>query len=174
MGLMLAAPLAAAPVNAADYDAFWLWAGVRPQPVLAQARSLYILQGQVGFSRHDPTARGHLIAQGGVMPRLRKGEIWIVYRAHTLNWPPQIVTDILSHLRRWQANGVPVVGIQLDFDARTKRLGEYGVFLRGLRQRLPKDCVALSITLPGNKAKPCRLSPVASSGIEQVVLRGKA
>ena len=36
-------PAAAASVNAADYDAFWLWAGVTPQPVLARARSLYIL-----------------------------------------------------------------------------------------------------------------------------------
>ena len=34
---------AAASVNAADYDAFWLWAGVTPQPVLARVRSLYIL-----------------------------------------------------------------------------------------------------------------------------------
>jgi len=93
----------------------------------------------------DPTARGHLIDQGGGPPRLREVDIWIVHRAHTLNWPPQIYARILGHLRRWRARGVPVVGIQIDFDARTRRLGEYGDFLRDLRQRLPKDC-KLSIT----------------------------
>ena len=50
---LLAAPVGAAgPVDAVDHDAFWLWAGVRPQPVLAQARTLYILQGQI-----DPPGR---------------------------------------------------------------------------------------------------------------------
>jgi len=145
LSLALPVPLAAAPVNAADYEAFWLWAGVKPQPVLAQARSLYILQGQVEFSRHDPAAQGHLIDQGGAAPRLREVEIWIVYRAHTLNWSSKIYAQILGHLRRWRAKGVPVVGIQLDFDARTRHLDKYQAFLRDFRQRLPEDC-KLSIT----------------------------
>ena len=34
-------------VDARDYDAFWLWAGVAPQPVLDQARTIYILDGEV-------------------------------------------------------------------------------------------------------------------------------
>ena len=69
--LMLQAtqPVAAAIVDASQYDAFWLWSGVRPQPVLAQARSLYILQGQISQQRysHDPTAR--FIAQGPAVPK---------------------------------------------------------------------------------------------------------
>ncbi len=36
-----------ANVNATQYDEFWLWSAVRPQPVLAQAKTLYILQGQI-------------------------------------------------------------------------------------------------------------------------------
>ncbi len=133
------------PVNAADYDAFWLWAGVTPQPVLAKAKTLYILQGQVGFAPDDPAATGHLIAQGGAMPRARQGAVWIVYRAHTLNWPPQIYAQILRQWRQWQTGGVPVVGIQIDFDARTRHLDQYQAFLRDLRRRLPPDC-KLSIT----------------------------
>ena len=38
---------AQARVDAEQYDAFWLWAGVNPQPVLATARTLYLLQGQI-------------------------------------------------------------------------------------------------------------------------------
>ncbi len=50
---LLALWLAAAPgaagqtVRAEDYDAFWVWAGVAPQPLLAGAKTIYILQGQV-------------------------------------------------------------------------------------------------------------------------------
>ena len=138
--LALCGPAAAAPVNAGDYDAFWLWAGVAPQPALARARTIYILQGQVGFAPRDPAAQGHLIAQGGTMPRLRRGEVWMVYRAHTLNWPPQVYAQILKQLERWRQGGVPVVGIQIDFDARTRRLDQYQSFLRDLRRRLPADC----------------------------------
>ncbi len=137
---LLCGPATAGTVNAADYDAFWLWAGVAPQPALAKARSLYILQGQVGFSPLDSTASGHLIAQGGAMPRLHRGEVWIVYRVHTLNWRPQIYAQILAQWRRWRDGGVPVVGIQIDFDARTRHLDDYRAFLRDLRQRLPAGC----------------------------------
>ena len=138
-------PAAKPTVDAADYDAFWLWAGVAPQPVLAKAKSLYILQGQVGFSPVDPRARGHLIAQGGATPRLRTGRVWIVYRAHTLNWPPEIYGQILRQWRIWRDSGVPVAGIQIDFDARTRHLDQYQAFLRDLRRRLPANC-RLSIT----------------------------
>jgi len=138
--LALSTPAAAAPVKASDYDAFWLWAGVAPQPVLARARSLYILNGQVGFSKRDPKALGHLIAQGGTTPRLKKGEVWMVYRAHTLKWGPEVYTQILKQLQRWRAAGVPVAGIQIDFDARTRHLDQYQAFLADLHKRLPAGC----------------------------------
>jgi len=145
--LALATPAAAAPqpdiVNAADYDAFWLWAGVAPQPVLARARSLYLLRGQVS-AKGGAAAR--LMAQGGSTPHLRMtGQAWIVYRAHTLDWPPVIYAQILAELARWRAAGDPVVGIQIDFDAHTRHLADYARFLAGLRARLPPDC-RLSIT----------------------------
>ena len=142
---LLAAPVGAAgPVDAVDHDAFWLWAGVRPQPVLAQARTLYILQGQI-----DPPGRAgaeaRMIAQGMAVPRLRQGEIWLVYRAHTLRWPPGIMDMIAARVARWRQAGNPVVGIQIDFDVRTRHLQEYAAFLRDIRARLPAD-QRLSIT----------------------------
>lgn len=133
----LGAPALAEPVDAADYDAFWLWAGVAPQAVLDKARVLYILQGQIDQPRRGGPAR--LIAQGGV-PHLRRGEAWMVYRAQTLDWTPETYALILARLKRWRAAGDPVVGVQIDFDARTRHLDQYGAFLRGLRARLPKDC----------------------------------
>lgn len=144
LGLALGAPAAAGTVRAEDYDAFWLWAGVRPQPVLATAQTLYILQGQVAAPA-DTDGEGRLIAQGGAIPHLRRGKIWLDYRAHTLRWAPAVYGEILARLRRWRAAGNPVVGLQIDFDAHTRRLAEYAQFLADLRSRLPADC-RLSIT----------------------------
>ena len=39
---------ARATVEANQYRQFWLWAGVRPQPVLQQADRLYLHQGEIG------------------------------------------------------------------------------------------------------------------------------
>ena len=150
--LTLAMPTAAGPrpdvVDAADYDAFWLWAGVAPQPVLAQAKSLYLLRGQVTAPR-DGAGRVRLISQGGSTPHIRTtipgGEAWIVYRAHTLDWTPAIYVQVLAELARWRAAGDPVVGIQIDFDAHTRRLDGYVRFLTDLRAHLPANC-KLSIT----------------------------
>jgi hypothetical protein len=53
--------------------------------------------------------------------------------------------EILARLRRWRTAGNLVIGLQIDFDAHTRRLGEYAQFLADLRARLPADC-RLSIT----------------------------
>ncbi|WP_314384530.1 DUF3142 domain-containing protein [Pseudomonas brenneri] len=145
LGLLLLASPAFATVDARDYDAFWLWSGVAPQPVLKQARTLYILQGQINSTRRQPERGVQFIAQGMSVPRIRQGEVWVVYRAHTLRWPEPVYTKLLGQVQRWKAAGNPVVGIQIDFDARTQYLHEYVDFLKDLRQRLPKD-LRLSIT----------------------------
>lgn len=72
-----------AAVNAAEHRAFWLWSAVRPQPVLAQAESLYILQGQISERR----GQTQFIPQGISTPRLRHGKVWLTYRVETLVWP---------------------------------------------------------------------------------------
>lgn len=140
--LLCASPVMAG-VNAADHDAFWLWSGVQAQPVLKQARTLYLLQGQVSTRRGQQ--RVELIAQGAGVSRLPQPELWVVYRAHTLRWPEPVYKKVLSQVERWQAAGNAVVGIQIDFDARTRYLSEYVAFLNDLRQRLPSH-YRLSIT----------------------------
>lgn len=79
------------------------------------------------------------------VPRITQGDIWLVYRAHTLRWPDRVYTQLLGQVQRWRDAGNPVIGIQIDFDARTQYLHEYAGFLRDLRQRLPAD-LRLSIT----------------------------
>ena len=145
LGLLLLASPAFGAVDARDYDAFWLWSGVTPQPVLKHAKTLYILQGQINSTRRAPERGVQFIAQGISVPRITQGEVWVVYRAHTLHWPERVYTQLLGQVQRWRDAGNPVVGIQIDFDARTQYLHEYADFLRNLRQRLPAE-LRLSIT----------------------------
>lgn len=126
---------ATAHVDAAHYDAFWLWAGVKPQPALARAKTLYLLDGEV---QATPTVR--LAAQRAALPRVRHADVWMVYRVQTLRWTPAVHAQVLARLQRWRAAGNRVVGVQIDFDARTRHLDEYAGFLRDLRGRLPADC----------------------------------
>jgi hypothetical protein len=121
-------------VDATRYDAFWLWAGVKPQPVLDKASRIYLLQGQV--STRD-TVR--LIAQRPAIPRIRHADVWMVVRVETLRWTPQVYDQVFAQLARWRAAGNRVVGIQIDFDARTRHLESYAEFLADLRSRLPPD-----------------------------------
>jgi hypothetical protein len=133
-----------ATVDARDHDAFWLWSGVASQPVLDQAKTLYVLQGQITAARSD-RQRVALIAQGMSVGRLPQQDLWIVYRAHTLRWPEPVYKQVLGQLQRWRQAGNAVTGIQIDFDARTRYLQDYVAFLKDLRQRLPAAC-KLSIT----------------------------
>lgn len=132
--LTLAAPGPAQRVDAAHYDAFWLWAGVKPQPVLAGARTVYLLQGQVSA---NPV---RLIAQRPAVPRVRGPDVWMVVRVETLRWPELVHAQVITQLTRWRAAGNRVVGLQIDFDARTRHLEDYAGFLKDLRRRLPRDC----------------------------------
>lgn len=144
-GLLLCGRIAlAGTVDASHYDAFWLWAGVKYQPVLHEARTVYVLQGQIEASPQDD-AQVRFIAQGVSLPPLPRADVWIVYRAHTLRWTPRVERIMLAQLARWRASGRTVTGIQIDFDARTRHLQDYLDFLRNLRAWLPAD-YRLSIT----------------------------
>jgi Protein of unknown function (DUF3142) len=136
--LALVAACRAAPppstVSADRYDAFWLWAGVKPQPVLARAKTLYILEGEV--TARDP---GRLVSLRPGVPKTNGPALWMVVRVETLRWGPGVLDAVLARLGQWRAAGNRVTGVQIDFDAHTRHLDEYASFLRDLRRRLPND-----------------------------------
>ncbi|MCI5210159.1 MAG: DUF3142 domain-containing protein [Candidatus Electrothrix sp. ATG2] len=128
-------------VQAENYSSFWIWGGVRPQPVLARAKSLYILQGEV----IEQGRQVRLVAQGMTVAQLRRGKVWLVYRTNTLHWTPAITQAVISRLKLWRLSGNPVIGLQIDFDAGTRYLQNYASFLQRLRDALP-DHYQLGIT----------------------------
>ena len=127
-------------VVAENYRSFWLWAGVAPQPVLKNANEIYILAGEVTGEKHP-----RIISQRSATPHIGHGEIWIVYRAQTLNWNSAITDDVLAHIKSWKRAGNRIAGLQIDFDSGTRHLDRYVSFLKTLRKVLPQN-YKLSIT----------------------------
>lgn len=130
----MAASAQAKNVHAEDYQNFWLWAGIKPQAALSNAKEIYLLAGEVS-NRGNP----HVISQRSAMPHITGSNLWIVYRVQTLDWNEVIFTDVLSHVQSWKANGNMLIGLQIDFDAGTKNLQHYTAFLTRLREKLPKE-----------------------------------
>jgi Protein of unknown function (DUF3142) len=128
------------PVRGEDYDSFWLWAGVKPEALLSGARSLYLLEGEVTGDK--PV---HFSSRLARAPHVKGSVLWMVVRVETLDWPPEMASEIVARLGRWRAAGSNVAGLQIDFDARTKNLGDYSAFLARLRLQLPQNA-KLSIT----------------------------
>lgn len=140
-GLLVALP-AFATVQAKDYRQFWLWAGVQAQPeVLSHAQTLYVLQGEI--SGAGKAVELHI--QGINPMRIAAPDVWLSWRVHRLDWPPETLRALEHRVSLWRHRGSRVAGIQIDFDARSLRLGDYAVFLRQLREQLSADC-RLSIT----------------------------
>ena len=122
-------------VQASDHDSFFLWAGVKPQLEVAQAKELYILDGEV---RRESASM--LVPLRPGVPRHPDKRLWLVVRAARLDWQEPVWRAIERDLGRWQA-----YGLQLDFDASTAGLADYAAFLKELRRRLPPQ-YHLSVT----------------------------
>ena len=126
----------ACAVRAQYHDAFWLWAGVKPHPAVARARTLYLLQGEIG-----PAPDGTTVVKphGAGQPGPHRQELWLVYRVRSLDFTPEVTQAIARRLARWKDQPGPLAGVQLDFDAGTKGLAGYAAFLRGFRASLPQE-----------------------------------
>lgn len=130
-------------VNANDYDAFWIWGEIKSAPYLNKAKEIYILQGEVRIDK--VTNQSVLIPQGVSVLKIPHQKVWLVFRNHHLNWQTHELNKILNRVRQWENSGNHIQGIQIDFDAKTKNLNQYALFLQQLRQQLPKQ-YQLSIT----------------------------
>lgn len=126
-------------VDAAQHDAFWLWAGTKPQAVLDRARTVYVLDSELRDGARALTSLRPSV------PRVPGRELWLVTRVETLDWPRGTSAKLVERLDAWRAAGNSVAGLQVDFDARTRHLDRYVQFLGQLRRELPPR-YRLSIT----------------------------
>lgn len=130
-------------VDANQYASFWIWGDISTAPYLKQAKELYILQGEIQLDQS--TQSSILISQGVSILKIPHQKVWLVYRNHHLNWQKSELEKILNRVKQWENAGNQIQGIQIDFDAKTKNLKQYALFLQTLRKQLPKH-YQISIT----------------------------
>lgn len=135
-----------AAIDSTHFDAFWIWGGVNPSSVMRTAKTLYFLQGDIALNR---AGQVNIYAQGVSIPRDVKSDVWLVYRATTLAWSPQIVPIIVARVKRWREAGNNVVGIQIDFDSGTKQLNKYAIFLKNLKAQLSVESADVKLSITG-------------------------
>ncbi|MCQ6483123.1 DUF3142 domain-containing protein, partial [Vibrio parahaemolyticus] len=68
--------------------------------------------------------------------RLRAPALWLTVRLERLDLSDEMLDTLARLPVRWAQAGNPVTGLQIDFDAATRRIGDYGQFLTRLRARL--------------------------------------
>ncbi|EKY3193483.1 DUF3142 domain-containing protein [Cronobacter turicensis] len=127
--------------NDADYRAFWLWSGVRPPAALRQAEVIYLHQGDVVTRLGKPV----FVRLGQPVARLRAPALWLTVRLERLDLTDETLDTLARLPVRWAQAGNRVTGLQIDFDAATRRIDDYGQFLTRLRARLD-DRFALGVT----------------------------
>ena len=134
---------ATSKVDANDFASFWIWGDIQTAPYLVHAKELYILQGEIRYSKSKQIST--FTPQGVSILKLPHQKIWLVFRTHHLAWNEQNYQTILNRLEHWRNQGNQVQGIQIDFDSKTNSLKDYAIFLQKLRQKLPQQ-YRLSIT----------------------------
>ena len=134
---------ATSKVDANDFVSFWIWGDIQTAPYLVHAKELYILQGEIRYSKSKQIST--FTPQGVSILKLPHQKIWLVFRTHHLAWNEQNYQTILNRLEHWRNQGNQVQGIQIDFDSKTNSLKDYAIFLQKLRQKLPQQ-YRLSIT----------------------------
>jgi hypothetical protein len=130
-------------IDANRYDAFWIWGDIQTAPYLYQAKTLYILQGELRYQKKYQKII--LQPQGIAAKLLNNQQVWLVFRNHDLNWSDEQFQLLIQRLETWRNRGNHVIGVQIDFDSKTQALYDYALFLQKLRQHLPKE-YQISIT----------------------------
>ena len=136
---------------------YWIWPG-RDLDDYRNVERLYVLQGH--YDRH----RGRLrFRHGGVPPRELAGfdgDMILTYRLDDLVSVGALLRLYRLHAQEWADHGIRVIGLQIDYDSPSRRLGSYARWLRNIRKRL-QETDELSITglvdwLVSAKAKDLR------------------
>ncbi|MCF3096626.1 DUF3142 domain-containing protein [Aeromonas australiensis] len=162
---ILAAPLQAR-VDASSYDAFWLWSATRHQPVLAQATTLYLHQGEILNRPSGP----RFIKLGRAPTPLQAKQLWLVVRVNALPLSADHEKLLVKLYQTWRKAGAKVTGIQIDFDAATHQLDRYATALQQLRQALPAEC-KLSVTGLLDWAKTGDVTKLNSLPVDEIVIQ---
>lgn len=154
------------PIAVGERQAYWLWSGVRPTEVLQSAQLMYLHQGDILLHNGLPEFE----RKGLPIGKLTFPRLWLTVRFTTLDVPDALLERLGRLLLRWQAAGNTVVGLQIDFDAGTHNLADYGDFLRRVRATVPSE-FALGVTGLLDWAKTGSITTLNALPVDELVVQ---
>jgi hypothetical protein len=157
-----------ADIDVNQYQQFWYWAGTKYQPILKDAKVVYLHRGQIDGYK----GKSYFKPQSGQGVITSDQQFWLVFRNHTLEWNESIYREIARQLAQWKKEGGNVIGIQIDYDVPTQKLAEYIQFLKKLRAWLSEE-YQLSITGLLDWSRYANLENLAQLGdvIDELVIQ---
>jgi hypothetical protein len=163
---LLLPPATSAAVKADQHRAFWLWSGVKPTSALKGAQTVYLHQAEILLR-----PSGVVFQKVGLpVSHLTFPHIWLTVRIETLDVPDAYFRRLNTLLDNWQKAGNQVVGLQIDFDAATRRLGDYGMFLKRVRVLMPPQ-YALGVTGLLDWAKTGNIAVLNTLPVDELVIQ---
>lgn len=112
----------------------WLWPKAPVKNFDRAENTLYILRGQIKIYRGKEIFE----QQAPNFAKLQAAAV-LVYRLRYLPTPDFAARIFLQDIRAWRAQGISVVGLQLDYDSPSKKLPLYQRFIRDLQSSLGAD-----------------------------------
>ena len=121
---------------------YWIWPG-RDLEDYRNVERLYMFQGH--FDHHQGRLRFR--HRGGLPRELAgfDGEMILTYRIDNLVSVGTLLRLYRLQEQAWADHGIRVIGLQIDYDSPSRRLGSYAWWLKEIRKRLRKTD-ELSIT----------------------------
>lgn len=117
------------------------------QKALKQSHSLFSALRVLGLQIH-PQEGIRTIEVNTALLKQDGRPVWLVVRLDgqlaRLN-QPLIIKQVQRTIDAWTKAGIPLTGIEIDYDAPTAKLAAYQLFVRALRKSLPEQ-LTLSIT----------------------------
>ena len=156
----------------------YVWQRAWTDPLLAALRQSSssiqvwrVLAAEADGHMRDPTLLTAVRINSGVLRRLGNPVVAVIriggHGATLLN--DKVADESAAVATKWKKEGVPIHGIEIDYDCATKRLAGYRNFLHRLRTRIPHD-LRLSITALPSWIGSSELPPLLSE-VDETVLQ---
>jgi hypothetical protein len=122
-----------------EHTGYWVWR----QSDLAQlqnANEIIIYQGEF----YNTNGKFEFKKKGINIQDLKNRNVTLLLRAYQLPSVHFFTNQVDYLINEWQQKGVPIKGIQIDYDSPSSKLHEYGDFLKNLNQTYEPSFVSIT------------------------------
>ncbi|MFV1984349.1 MAG: DUF3142 domain-containing protein [Thiohalomonadales bacterium] len=118
--------------------AYWVWGGIGIDDIPDKHAELYLQQGYFKITKTNQAYYRH---RGLYAYPAFFNNIHLVYRLDNLVTITSVTSIIKHDIARWRRHNVKVIGVQLDFDAATRKLADYVEYLGKIKHNIDSNLI---------------------------------